>query len=185
MVVGAVVVAVVVGAGALPASAHERPPRRDALVLGADGITVECGLSVAPGAEARALAEQVDRDRSGRLDADERAALGRFLAARATRHARLSVDGRALSLDDAGVALELPATVDAIEARGIALTARLRAAVRLDDGPHRVVLEDRAPDARVTVAVEIRAEGVRLVEVPRAPLVFAGHPLTIATAPRR
>jgi len=153
-------------------------------VLAPDGVTVSCALTVAPGAEARALAEQVDRDRSGTLDGDERAALTRFLAARATRFARLTVDGRAAPLSDGGAALELPPTVDAIEARGIALVAHRRAAVRLDDGTHRLTFEDRAPDARVTVAVALRADGVRLVELPRAPVVFAGHPLTIATAPR-
>jgi hypothetical protein len=165
--------------------AHDRPVRRDSVVVQRDGVTVTCAIGVAPGSEARALAEQVDRDRSATLDPRELSSLVRFLAERAGRHAQLTVDGREVALSTGDVVeVELPPTVDGAEARGLSLAVRRRASVRLDDRPHRLLFADRAPDARLTVAVEVRADGVRLAEMPRAPVVWEGHPLAIATSPR-
>lgn len=162
-----------------PARAHvEQWPKRDHLELAPDEVRLVLDYAVPAGAEARALRERFDRDRSGALEAAERARLAAYLAGQATRFAAVHVDGAPLSLVEAAREVDLG---DGPEARaGVRLTLRAPARLAL---ARTVQLVDRHKDARTSVPVEVVARGVRLRGgLPPRPLVWAGHPLVVELA---
>ena len=84
---------------AAAASAHEAPhPKRVALHLSRERISVAIELLIPAGEAARSLRQSFDRDRNGALDAAEQAALGAYLLQTAALRTKLSVDGREVAL---------------------------------------------------------------------------------------
>ncbi|MSP59339.1 MAG: hypothetical protein EXR72_03180 [Myxococcales bacterium] len=164
-----------------PAVAHEdRIPKRERLTLSSGSASLNIEYAVPRGDVARALAGIFDRDRSGDLEAGERALLGRHLAREATAFVALTVDGVTVVL--------LPGAAPTVTVGGrdgpLLIVCDLAATVALTPGAHRVVLSDRHKDRRVVIPVEVHL-GDRLTWRARpAPLpsVDAAHPLDLAIA---
>jgi len=156
--------------------AHPEPyPKRDRLELRRDRITLIIDYAIADSDEAHALWDAFDRDRSGVLDDDERARLAAYLADQAARFARLDVDGAPRVLT------RVRATPRLSPAR---LETQLVLEAQLTTAPRRVQLADRHKDRRITVPVELVADGVTPASaLPPGPYVFADHPLVIELAP--
>jgi hypothetical protein len=162
--------AVLVALGTV-AQAHDIPPRVDRLRIDARGLTLECTIAVA-GDDARELRERFDTDGNGELDKNERLRVIAYLRQHATAYVRLTVDGKDAGLALASEEIELGSSL-------LTLTARWRAS--LAAGEHRLLLDDRAADARleIPVSVELDAAVARAVKPPFPARVFAGHPLDL------
>ncbi len=161
------------------AGAHAvKYPKRDRLVLTPTEIRVAIDYLVPAGDEARALREIFDRDRSGALDAAERAQLAEYLAAQATHFAALAVDDRAVPLARVAADPDLGAG----GAGPLGTTVTLAAPVALD-GEHKIKFADRHKDRRVDVPVEVAFERVALLsKLPPLPMLGADKTLELQVA---
>jgi hypothetical protein len=148
---------------AAPVGAHEpSSPLRVTLVVASERTTLHVGLRYT-GAAARELAEQLDRDVSGELDAEERARLAELLAGKVAAALALVVDGQArvLSAQKPRVELGGGEVILELELRGAAIVGE-------------VVLAVEWPDARAITPVVVRGvPGTTRGEASRgAPLRF-------------
>jgi hypothetical protein len=138
---------------AFAALAHDAPhPRRAALRLSAAAIELRVDYEVAAGEQARALRQAFDRNRDGRLEGEEQAALAEHLARTATLRTRLSVDGTEVALRRGALRpekVDQPASSTAL----LAVRVELRGEWPKGAGARRVVLRDDDPSGHVPVAV--------------------------------
>jgi len=85
--------------GAYAAGAHEAPhPKTLSLRLSRDRIALAIQFTIPAGEKSRGLRQAFDRDRNGRLDADEQRALLSHLVKTAVLRTRLTVDGQEVPL---------------------------------------------------------------------------------------
>lgn len=149
-------------------------PKRDALLIKKDRVSIRVQYVVANNDEARVLLRLFDRDRSSSLDAPERDALRAHLCRQATSFLRLELDGKPLSLieDHAELGSDL-ASVDII------LSAPL--IEKQERGRHQLRLFDRHKDRRVVVPVRVTGNEVRIVsQLPPLTMLDAGQALEVS-----
>jgi len=162
------------------ANGHEtRSPKRDELRVSPSEMIVTIEYQVPRGDLARALRAIFDRDKSGALDEEETARLGRHLAREATAFLALAVDGK-----PAALAVGEPV----VDARGpadeaIAIVVRATARVALAGGAHALRFADHHKDRRFPVPVRLLWEaGAVPKKAPREPFVDEKHALDLSFA---
>ena len=150
--------------GSFSAGAHEAPhPKAVALRLTRDRIAISIELTIPAGEASRGLRQAFDRDKSGRLDAEEQRALVEHLVKTAALRTRLAVDGR-----DVPLRLAAAPSVDHGEDPA-ASTALLTLRADLDApwpagsgdwlGRRQLVLTDDAPSATGHVPASVSCTG--------------------------
>ena len=160
------------------ARAHkEEFPKRDALLIEPDRVTLTVQYLVPASDEAEVLRRLFDRDRSGQLEAAEQAALRSYLSVQASAFVQLTLDGKTLPLKQERV--ELGPVGGGGRQEGLSAVLTLSAALpaaALASGHHRLRLADRHKDRRVAVPLRVVARGLRVAShLPPLPLLDAGH----------
>ncbi len=177
--VSALLGALIFAAALVPsARAHkEEFPKRDALLIESDRVTLTVQYLVPASDEAEVLRRLFDRDRSGQLEAAEQAALRSYLSVQASAFVQLTLDGKALPLKQERV--ELGPVGGGGRQEGLSAVLTLSAALpaaALASGHHRLRLADRHKDRRVAVPLRVVARGLRVAShLPPLPLLDAGH----------
>lgn len=162
------------------ARAHkEEFPKRDALLIEPDRVTLTVQYLVPASGEAEVLRRLFDRDRSGQLEAAEQAALRSYLSVQASAFVQLMLDGKPLPLQQERVELGPIGGGGGGRQDGLSAVLTLSAALpseALASGQHRLRLADRHKDRRVAVPLRVVARGLRVAShLPPLPLLDAGH----------
>lgn len=158
------------------AAAHkEEFPKRDALLIEPDRLTLTVQYLVPASDEAEVLRRIFDRDRSGELNAAEQDALRHYLSVQASAFVQLRLDGKPVALREERMELgPIGGRRDALSAV-LTLSAALPVAPPLH-GRHQLRFSDRHKDRKVLVPLRITARGLRILSsLPPLPLLSEGH----------
>jgi len=130
-------------------------PKRDALRLSRDRVSLRVQYVVSTSDEAQVLRRLFDRDRSGALEDPERQALLQHLCRQATAFVRLSLDGQPIELAIEHAELGADST-----SADILLSAPL--IEKLGRGRHQLRLFDRHKDRKVAVPLRVFSRDLQI-----------------------